>query len=94
MSWPAPSIPMSALAMATAGLAFGLAYFALTYRTAVLLVGGRGRLAAIFLTLGRLGAAAVFLGSATRAGAASLIAAFLGLLLARAVALRIARRER
>jgi len=83
---------MPALAMAPAGLAFGLAYFALAYRTAVLLVAGRGRLAAISLTLGRLGAAVVFLGSAARAGAAPLIAAFVGLLLARAVALRIARR--
>lgn len=94
MSWPTPFVSVPALALAPAGLAFGLAYFALAYRTVVLLVAGRGRLAAMFLTAARLGAAVMFLGSAARAGAASLIAAFLGLLLARAVALRIARRAR
>ena len=44
---------------------------------------GRGWLAPVALTLGRTGAAVVFLALAARLGAASLLAAFLGFLLAR-----------
>lgn len=78
-------------AMAAAGLAFGLAYFAALRRT-VLLLGSGGRLGPAALSLGRIAAAVIFLGLAARFGAVPLLAAFLGFLLARALALRALRR--
>lgn len=82
----------TAAAMAAAGLVFGLGYFAALRRTVHLFGSGRGRFAPAALTLGRILAAVVFLLSAARLGALALLAAFLGFLLARALALRAARR--
>ena len=84
--------PMLASAMAAAGLTVGLSYFALLRRTVQLYGSGHIHLASVALTLARLVGAAVFLAFAARLGATSLLAAFLGFLAARSVALRRARR--
>jgi hypothetical protein len=78
--------------MALAGFAFGLLYFAAMRRTALFLAMRRGWLVPAGLTVGRMLAAAGFLVLAAKLGAAPLLAAFIGILLARAVALRIAGR--
>ncbi len=75
-----------------AGFVFGLSYFAAVERTAVLLAARKGLLGPILLTLGRIAAATAFLAFAAQFGDASLLSAFIGFLLARAVALRKARR--
>ena len=77
---------------AVSGLFFGLGYFIVLQRTAGLLAGGRGRLLPVALTSGRIAAAILFLGVAARFGVLPLLTAFLGFLLARALALRAARR--
>ncbi len=77
---------------AIAGLVCGLAYFAAIRRSVMLFVGGHGWLIPLALALGRIGAAAAFLFFAARLGAALLLAAFLGFLVARTVALRAQRR--
>jgi hypothetical protein len=87
------SIAMLALPTAFAGAAFGLVYFAALDRTAVLLATGRGWLGPSILTLGRIAAATILLALIARLGAAPLLAAFLGFLAARAVALRAVRRR-
>jgi hypothetical protein len=84
--------PMLALEMALAGFVFGLFYFAALWRTATLFAEGKGRAGPVALTLGRLAAAALFLAITARLGAAPLLGAFFGFLLARAVALRLAGR--
>jgi len=85
-----------AVAMAVAGVVFGLVYFATLRRSvAVFATGGgwaQGLMPMLVLTLARLGAAVAFLTLAAKLGAAALIAAFLGFLLARTIALRAARR--
>jgi len=74
------------------GLVFGLAYFAALRRTADLFSAGKGYLLPAALTFCRFtGAVAVF-GLAAWLGALPLLAALLGFLLARAIALRTARR--
>lgn len=78
--------------MAIAGCVFGWHYFAMLKRSVTLFVGGKGRRGVLALTLGRMGAAATFLFIAAKLGAASLLAAFTGFLLARALALRAERR--
>jgi hypothetical protein len=80
------------LAMALAGLAFGLVYFATLRRTIALFSAGRGWLAPAALTVGRLAAMAALLALAARLGAAPLLAAFGGVLAARFIALRVTRR--
>jgi len=89
---PLPSMPELAVAMGIAGFIFGLFYFAAVQRTAALLAARKNWLGPLALTLGRMGAAAIFLTLAAKLGAASLLSAFLGFLLARAVALRNAAR--
>ncbi len=83
----APSLFLTA-SFAFAGLAFGWAYFAALRRTADLYAGGRGRLVPSALMLGRVGAAILFFGFASRNGALPLLTGFLGFLLARGLALR------
>jgi len=75
-----------------AGFVFGLFYFAAVERTAVLIASKKGVLGPISLTLGRVVAATVFLAFAAQFGETPLLSAFLGFLLARAVALRKAGR--
>jgi N-ATPase, AtpR subunit len=89
----APPLPVLELAMtmAVAGLAIGLLYFAALERTIALYVAGRGWVGPLAFTLGRIAAAGVFLSFAAKLGAISLLSAFAGFLLARAVALRAAR---
>jgi hypothetical protein len=90
---PSPSMPELAIAMGIAGFIFGLSYFAAVQRTAALLAARKKNwLGPLALTLGRMAAAAIFLTLAAKLGAASLLSAFLGFLLARAVALRNAAR--
>jgi hypothetical protein len=86
--------PLTVLLVAAglAGFILGLAYFAAVQRTALLFVAGGGWLAPVALTLGRIAAAVLFLALAARLGAAPLLAGFAGFLLARAIALRVARR--
>ena len=88
-----PLIALSFLAamMVVVGFAFGLAYFAALRRTVALFADGRSRLVPAALTLGRLGLAIIALGLAAKVGAISLLAMFIGFLLARTVALRAAR---
>jgi hypothetical protein len=78
--------------MAFVGFMFGLLYFATLKRTVALFATGCGWFDPVALTLGRTGAAVVFLALAAKLGAASLLAAFLGFLLARSMALAAARR--
>jgi NADH:ubiquinone oxidoreductase subunit 6 (subunit J) len=85
-------MPELAVAMGLAGFVFGLFYFAAVQRTAVLLAARKSWFAPLALTLGRIAAAAIFLTLAAKLGAASLLSAFLGFLLSRAVALRNAGR--
>jgi hypothetical protein len=85
-------LPVLLVAAGLAGFILGLAYFAAVQRTALLFVAGRGWLAPVALTLARIAAAVLFLALAARLGAAPLLAGFAGFLLARAVALRVARR--
>ena len=84
--------PELAAIMALAGLGFGAAYFAALKRGVTLFVSGRGWRAPLALMLLRLGAAILFLVLAAKLGAAPLLAAFLGLLAARVLALRGARK--
>jgi hypothetical protein len=77
---------------AAAGLMFGLLYFAALKRSVTLFVGSDGWLGPLALTLGRVGAAAGFLFVAAKLGAAPLLTAFLGFLMARAGVLRAERR--
>jgi hypothetical protein len=79
------------IAMAFAGVAFGLVYFLALRRTVALFTAGRGWLLPAALTLGRIGAAVIFLGLAAKLGATALLATFIGFQLARAFALRAAR---
>ena len=77
---------------ALAGLMFGLLYFATLKRSVTLLVDGKGWLGPVALTLGRIAAAVALLVVAAKLGAAPLLAAFIGFLLARALTLRAERR--
>jgi hypothetical protein len=88
------AVPIIELAITTAlsGFGFGLLYFAALERTVSLFAAGCGWLSPLAFTLGRIAAAGIFLGLAAKFGAVSLLAAFAGFLLARAVALRAARR--
>ena len=83
-------IALSSLAMTTAliGFAFGVAYFAALRRTVALFAAGRGWFLPLVLTLGRIGVAIIILGLAAKLGATSLLATFIGFLVARMVALR------
>ncbi len=80
------------LMLGFAGSVFGFLYFAALRRTAALVTEGRNWFGPLAFTLGRVGAAVVFFGIAAQLGAASLLAAFIGFLLARMIALRAARR--
>jgi hypothetical protein len=82
-------VPTSA--MLVAGIVFGLGYFR-ALRWTVELYGTRYFTAPAALTLARLFGAALFLGFAARLGALALFAAFLGFLLARALAMHAVRR--
>lgn len=79
------------LMMAFAGLLFGLLYFAVLRRTVALFVGDHGWSRPLALTLGRVGASVAFLLVAAKLGAAPLLAAFIGFLIARALALHAER---
>ena len=79
--------------MLLAGFAVGLAYFASLRRCAALLVAGSGWAAPLALTLGRFAAAGVFLVFAARLGGVALLAALAGFLAARALSLRLDRRQ-
>ena len=70
----------------------GLAYFAALKRSVALFVGRKGWFGLLALTLGRIGAAAGFLFVAAKLGAAPLLAAFIGFLTTRVLALRAERR--
>lgn len=80
-----------AMTMAVIGFAFGLAYFAALRRTVALFAAGRGWFVPVVLTLARIGAAIILLGLAAKLGAASLLAMFIGFLLARTTARRSTR---
>ena len=73
-----------------AGFVFGFAYFVVLRRTIDLYIAERGRLVPALLTLGRLAAVTLFLVITARNGALPLLASFIGFLMARAVALRVA----
>jgi len=79
------------LTMTVAGLAFGRFYFAALKRGIARFIRGEGWLGPLALTFGRLGAAILFLGIAAKFGAFSLLGAFAGFLMARALALHAER---
>lgn len=86
------SISSLAMTMAVIGFAFGLIYFAALRRTATLFSEAHGWFFPVALTLGRIGAAIILLGLAAKlGGGASLLAMFIGFLLARTMALRTTR---
>jgi len=85
-------MPEAPVAAALAGFIFGLFYFAAVERTAVLIASKKAVLGPISLTLGRLAAATLFLALAAQLGAALLLDAFFGFLVARVVALKKAGR--
>ena len=74
------------------GVLFGFAYFALLRRTVGYFTSSRGHFLPAALTVGRLAAAAAFFWWAARSGVMPTLAAFLGFLIARAVALQAMRR--
>ena len=76
----------------TAGLLFGLVYFALLRWTVGCFAVGGSRILLAVLSLARLVAAIVFFCWAARAGALPVLTALLGFLVARAFALWSARR--
>ncbi len=76
------------LAWALAGAVVGVVYFRAVWATARLLAGGGGRGRAIGFTLVRLALLAGFLVLAARGGAGPLLAAALGILLARFAVMR------
>jgi len=82
-----------AITMALAGFVFGVAYFATLRRTIVIIATRRGGRGLLVLTLGRISAVVLFLAAAVKLGAAALLAALLGFMLARTVAVRAARRS-
>ncbi len=86
------STALLAAGMIISGFAFGRLYFAALKQASALFASGGGWTGPLGLTLGRIGAAVVFLSLAARLGAAALLAAFLGFLLARTLALRAVRR--
>lgn len=77
---------------AVAGFGFGLFYLAALRHTVDLFANAGGWRGPVLLTLARLAGAGIFLGLAASFGAPSLLAAFAGFLVARAVAMRRARR--
>ena len=77
---------------AIAGLAIGTVYFAALRRTVDVYLAGPDRSVPAISTLARIAGATVFLAVAVQFGAPPLLAAFLGFLGARALALRAARR--
>lgn len=81
-----------AVLLAAAGLIFGWGYFAALRRGVVAYVGHDRVGRAVVWTLVRLAAAVFFFGFAVRCGAWPLLAAFLGFLTARQIAVRTARR--
>lgn len=87
----APGLGIAA-AFAAGGLVFGWVYFAALRRTVEFYAAGGGRLVPAVLTLARIAGVIAFLGFAVRFGALPLLAAFLGFLAARALAVRAARR--
>jgi F1F0 ATPase subunit 2 len=85
------SISSLTMTMALIGFAFGLVYFAALRRTVTLFAAGRGWFVPVALTLSRIGVAILVLVLAAKLGGASLLATFIGFLLARTVALRAGR---
>ena len=88
----AANLPVTVL-LGVAGLGFGWAYFAVLRWTIDAYLAGRSPLVPLTLTLTRIGAAILFLGVAAQRGALPLIAAFLGFLVARGLALRTSARR-
>ncbi len=76
-----------------AGFAFGLIYFSMLRETVDLYGSGRSWVWPMALTLGRIAGAAIVLSFVARFGAGLLLAASLGLLLARSTTLHRARRS-
>jgi hypothetical protein len=77
---------------AATGLMLGAAYFAAVRRTVELFAASGSRWMPVALTFARLIGATLFLAVAGQFGATPLLGAFLGFLVARAVALRRAKR--
>lgn len=83
--------PSIAALLALAGVLVGMAYFAALRRFATLMVTGSGWRGPVALTLARFAGAGLFLYLAARLGAAPLLAALAGFLVARALSLRLER---
>jgi hypothetical protein len=85
----APWLPVVS---AGAGVVFGWGYFAALRRAVALFTANHAALWSVLFLIGRVGAAALFFACIVRWGAAALLAAFLGFLAARHLAVRSARR--
>jgi hypothetical protein len=75
------------------GATFGVTYFAMVRRTAILFAQGEGWFGVGALTFGRLAAAIAFFALVARLGAEPLLVAFLGFLAGRALTMRSVRRD-
>jgi hypothetical protein len=84
---------LAAAATVVAGAVLGLAYFAILRRTVRIFVAGGGWLIPICLTLGRMVGMVLLLTVAARIGAAALLTAFLGFLIARTICIGRTRRS-
>jgi hypothetical protein len=82
------------VAAAATGVLFGQLYFAALRRNVASFVDGNGWMRPLALTVGRLGAAVVFLIFVARLGAVPLLGSLTGFLVARARALRAQGRTR
>ena len=86
----APSVAITGI-FAVAGLGFGLAYFAALWRSLDYYAAGQERFMPAALTFGRFVATVLFFAFMARVGRTPLLMAFIGFLLARALALRAVR---
>jgi len=84
--------PVTTAILAIAGVALGFAYFASLKYSVALLAEGKGWLRPVAYALGRFCAAGALLFVAVKLGAAPLLAAFAGFLVARVLVLRAHRR--
>ena len=81
-----------AAGMTLAGFALGVGYFLMLRRTAALLIAGQGWSRPLLLTLMRVGAIVILLGTAAQMSVGSLIVTVGGFLLARSVVLLVGSR--
>ncbi|MDT8326767.1 MAG: ATP synthase subunit I [Roseovarius sp.] len=93
MDWPLIPFGLSLPLAFAGGVALGFAYFSALRMTATLIVRGGSPLLGLAMALGRLAVLGAGFYLAVQAGALALLAAFSGVMLAKALILRHTRRE-